>query len=375
MKSKTVSECRFLMDIWDNEKNKDLNPEELSSLSQIKAWWKCNTCGYEWQSQIKTRTISNGSCPKCRRFSNKKVSVSSVPDLMKYWGNNPDITPDDVSSYSKRVVNWRCPDCGYTWSSQVFTRMTSSSGCPACSRKVASKNYNALTEFPELEKYYDATVLDNPRLERLLPNARDVVHWECPDCGYKWEQSLHERIRRHGGVRRVASCPVCAGISVKGVNTNLSTEHPNIAKEWDAEKNGKSFDGIKATSTANYWWKCSEGHSYCMSPNDVLQTYKQGRIPCPYCDGRRILPGFNSLKALYPDLMKEWDEISNYALINPDEVGPGSKEDAWWICPNGHSYIMRINHRVMFSIRKMTACPQCKGQNRKKSHIYKREQQ
>jgi len=296
----------------------------------------------------------------------KKVPVSDVPELMKYWGHNPDLDPTELNQFSTEVATWKCPDCGYEWKSQVFSRNTARiKGCPACNRLVASEKYNALTEYPDLQKYYDYDAPNNPPLESLLPMSKKKVHWHCPDCDYCWEQPLKERVRRYKGIHRVADCPVCAGTSVKGVNNKLKADYPLIANEWDDEKNGKSCDGIKSGSTATYWWRCQLNHSYKMAPTDRVADLENGRISCPYCDERRIHPGHNSLKALYPELMKEWDEVSNYVLVDPDKVAPGTNEDAWWNCPKGHTYRMRISHRVIFHIRGITACPYCKGQNKK----------
>ena len=52
------------MDEWNYEKNKDINPNTLLPGSGKKAWWKCKTCGYEWFTDVRMRTIGH-SCPSC----------------------------------------------------------------------------------------------------------------------------------------------------------------------------------------------------------------------------------------------------------------------------------------------------------------------
>ncbi len=52
------------MDEWNYEKNKDINPNTLLPGSGKKAWWKCKTCGYEWFTEVRMRTIGHG-CPSC----------------------------------------------------------------------------------------------------------------------------------------------------------------------------------------------------------------------------------------------------------------------------------------------------------------------
>lgn len=97
-----------------------------------------------------------------------------------------------------------------------------------------------------------------------------------------------------------------------------------------------------------------------------------GKRDCPCCNDRKVYPGVNSFKVRRPDLMKEWDEIANYFSADPDTIGERSKEIAWWNCDKGHTYKMSIIRRVVFDYRGLTACPYCKGINKKKSHSFRR---
>ena len=53
-----------LLDEWHPSKNLDFFPHEVTSGSKKKAWWKCNKCGHEWQTQINNRSRGSG-CPIC----------------------------------------------------------------------------------------------------------------------------------------------------------------------------------------------------------------------------------------------------------------------------------------------------------------------
>lgn len=51
---------------WSNKNEK--KPNEVTAFANSKAWWKCNTCGYEWNTLISTR--SGGSkCPCCSGYT------------------------------------------------------------------------------------------------------------------------------------------------------------------------------------------------------------------------------------------------------------------------------------------------------------------
>ena len=74
-------------------------------------------------------------------------------------------------------------------------------------------------------------------------------------------------------------CPFCAGQRViSGVN-DLFTLRPDLAKEWDYEKNDtlKPSD-VMVSSGKKVWWKCSKGHEW----ETTVNTRSGGR-GCPYC--------------------------------------------------------------------------------------------
>ena len=53
-------------DEWSDKNEK--KPTEVMAFANSKAWWKCNTCGYEWNTLISTR--SGGSkCPCCSGYT------------------------------------------------------------------------------------------------------------------------------------------------------------------------------------------------------------------------------------------------------------------------------------------------------------------
>ena len=71
MKNKKIIEYSNLMQEWDWEKNNQLNliPENLSSGSNKKVWWRC-AHGHEWQAVIGSRHNGRG-CPNCRKIKLK----------------------------------------------------------------------------------------------------------------------------------------------------------------------------------------------------------------------------------------------------------------------------------------------------------------
>ena len=51
---------------WDYKKNSDIDPTQIKPENDSKVWWKCSSCGHEWQARIGNRSRGDG-CPACRR--------------------------------------------------------------------------------------------------------------------------------------------------------------------------------------------------------------------------------------------------------------------------------------------------------------------
>lgn len=49
---------------WNLERNIGIKPEDVTSKSGKKVWWKCSK-GHEWEAVIGNRTASNNQCPYC----------------------------------------------------------------------------------------------------------------------------------------------------------------------------------------------------------------------------------------------------------------------------------------------------------------------
>ena len=102
-------------------------------------------------------------------------------------------------------------------------------------------------------------------------NTRLAVR--CRACGYSWDAFP-------ATILRSCSCPCCTNrVAVKGIN-DLATTHPDIAAEWDYERNGelKPTD-VVAGSSKRVWWRCPEGHEW----QAIIYRRKAGGGNCPVC--------------------------------------------------------------------------------------------
>ncbi|MFA7219498.1 MAG: zinc-ribbon domain-containing protein [Synergistaceae bacterium] len=145
------------------------------------------------------------------------------------------------------------------------------------------------------------------------------------------------------------------GIPIQGEvtpETCLAATHPELAKEWDYEKNGDLTPcTITRGSHKKVWWKCKKGHRWEAAINNRVK----GRS-CPYCSNTSICKD-NCLSALNPELAKEWHPTKNGSLT-PEDIGSGSSKKVWWICHNGHEWECCVNARS----NKGTKCHYCNNQ-------------
>ncbi|MBO4483833.1 MAG: zinc-ribbon domain-containing protein [Lachnospiraceae bacterium] len=168
--------------------------------------------------------------------------------------------------------------------------------------------------------------------------------WWLGKCGHEWKAKITNRF--HG-----AGCPFCSGrYTIVGEN-DLATTNPELAKQWHSEKNGNLTPcDVKEYSNKKVWWKCNEGHEW----QAVIGSRKNRG--CPYCSGNKVLEGFNDIKTLFPELIKEWHPEKN--SIKPEMISRGYDKKVWWLCEFGHEWAAPVYNRI-----KGSGCPYCsKGQ-------------
>ena len=107
-------------DEWSDKNEK--KPTEVMAFANSKAWWKCRTCGYEWNTLISTR--SGGSkCPCCSGYTfikGKNDLKSTHPQIAEEWSEkNFPLKPNEVNAKSRKNVWWRCGKCGSEWKSVI----------------------------------------------------------------------------------------------------------------------------------------------------------------------------------------------------------------------------------------------------------------
>lgn len=108
----------------------------------------------------------------------------------------------------------------------------------------------------------------------LTEGSGKKTWWIC-ERGHEYDVTPKHKSQGYG-------CPYCSGRRVlKGFN-DLATTHPDIASEWNYDKN----DGLLPTqvthgSTKKVWWICRSGHEFNRSVNNRTSRKYSGM--CPFC--------------------------------------------------------------------------------------------
>ncbi|WP_176757347.1 zinc-ribbon domain-containing protein [Butyrivibrio sp. INlla14] len=328
---------------WHPTKNGNVTPDMVASRIGKKAWW-LGPCGHEWEAAISSRTKGIG-CPFCRNLyalEGFNDLTTTHPELAKEWNyeKNGSLRPTNVTFGSRKKVWWKC-EKGHEWEDAVKDRAKGKK-CPYCTNQKVLPGFNdLLTVNPEAASEWNYEKNGTLTPDKVKYSANIKVWWKCAK-GHEWEAFVFNKSKGHG-------CPYCSNFSALAGYNDLATLNPQLAEEWDHEKNV----GIKPTdvtigSKKKVWWKCTNGHEW----EATVKSRVSGNN-CPFCAGQAVLTGFNDLATTNPALAEEWNYKKN-GKLRPTDVTAGTQMKVWWICANGHEWQATTNSR-----NRGNTCPYC----------------
>ena len=177
-------------------------------------------------------------------------------------------------------------------------------GCPYCAGIMVVAGVNDLqSQFANISKQWDYRK-NLKRPDEVHAHSNKYAWWRC-QRGHSWRALINNRTRKGLG------CPYCSGLLAIPGETDLLTLCPDLASEWDYDKNNLDIRSITGYSSKLVWWVCKRGHSWCVA----VKTRRKGN-GCPYCAGKKAIPGETDLLTLAPHLGKEWDHEKNTVKMN-----------------------------------------------------------
>lgn len=329
---------------WHPSLNSGLLISQVSAGSDRKVWWICAQ-NHSWAARVYSRKNGAG-CPYCaglQVLTGETDMATTHPELAARWHpeRNGRLLPSQVFAKSGKKYWWLCQQ-GHTYQDSS-SHQASGRGCSVCSGYMVIPGVNDLqTTHPQIAQEWNYQKNENLKPTQVIMGTHKNLWWVCKE-GHEWQST---------GTNRKAgnNCPICAGQMVMpGVN-DMATTHPELARQFDARKNGGiTPTQVIAGTNKKIWWICDLGHSWKVSGNNRVSI----NSGCPVCSGRLILPGFNDLATTHKDLVSEWHPTLNGNLL-PSQVSTGTHKKVWWLCKEGHSTKVMIYSRAIGG-----GCPVC----------------
>lgn len=210
-----------------------------------------------------------------------------------------------------------------------------------------------ISEIPDLMREWDGDKNEEIGLypDKMLLGSNKKAWWRCRN-GHEYLEQICQKTKGK-------PCPYCANKRVLMGYNDLKTCYPDIAREWDYNKN-KSVDinDVVCGSNKKVWWKCSScGHEWVAK----VQQRTVRKSGCPQCAihkrsakrGKTLLKNKGGITSSL--LLKEWDYVANQDLL-PSHVTNGSGKSVYWKCSVcGFRWQAKVCNRAISG----RGCPYC----------------
>lgn len=250
---------------------------ELYPSSKVKVWFKCVE-GHHYQMSLGSRTHKNYCCNVCSGH----VIITGVNDLKTLFpriASEMDaadnlLKSSQIGVSSKDKIDFKCEN-GHVFSARIDNRVWSKTNCPYCCNQKVLFGYNDLaTLYPDVAKKFDYEK-NTTTPDKIIANSSKKYYFTC--------NNRHSYlISVHSMTKLGTNCKYCKRVDVWPGFNDLETLLPELAEEFDLERNDRSPSEVAAFSgTRKYWWKCKEGHSFQSTTKN--RAYRGDG--CIYCTG------------------------------------------------------------------------------------------
>lgn len=353
----------YAAEVWSDENEKSYTNYLPDSDEYAK--WVCRKCHGTFKSPIDLyiRDAESGinRCPYCLNLEPKagfNTLEMYIDDIDEVW------SPKNMLSYTHYIFNcdmsalFICKKCHGTYSyavnRYVSERRKGLETCPYCQNKSVLAGYNSLDTV--LDNIDDIWSNKNERdyTEFTIYSAKKAI-WKCPKCGGDFRRKIRDYIRNFE--TNTENCPYCSGNKVLAGYNSLDTVLDNIDDIWSS-KNDRSYTDFSPSSFESVEWKCPVcAGTFKQKIRSYVTQVENGNNPCPYCNGKRALAGFNSLETVIDDLDDVWDKSNEKSYT---EVLLGSSYNAYWKCRTCNGvYQKKVSDYVKAVKEEKSICPYC----------------
>jgi len=250
------------------------------------------------------------------------------------------IKPEEVSLSNSDKVYFYGRTCKHKFEKtfREVLRKDREINCPYCTGKQILIGFNDLKSVcpkffnntDSIQWDYDKNNEENLYPENFTKSSHKKVWVKCNN-GHSWKANISNVFDKEKG------CPYCSHkIPIIG-ETDLKTKFPEIAKEWDYDKNYpyRPEDFLFASNKKVHWIKTIKKYNkiWKLEWEDIISVRTLQDAGCPYLTNKKLLIGFNDFKSwcIYNnrvDLLEEWDYNKN--TLKPEECLDGGSKNIWW---------------------------------------------
>ena len=314
---------------WHPTNNGDVTPYDVAKRSSINRWWKCSTCGFEWQATPGNRVGELCGCPEC----SKRMRTSFPEKALAYYigkyfvDMEENAHPEALAAVGMELDIWLpSQSTAVEYDGQYWHRSTD-------------------RDLLKDRACHDAGIrlirVREPECPALDDSVSEIIL--RGDCrGYAdLDEAVRECLIKLGVYDDidVDSCRDSVAIATmlgRGIKQNGTVQEmfPEVAAEWHPTKNGDLRPDMFTPGTATkVWWLCPE----CGNEYETRISHRCEGHGCRRCASRRTAAkratpkAGESLLEKYPEIAAEWHPVKNGDLT-PSDVRAGSHRSVWWKC-------------------------------------------
>ncbi len=284
---------------WHPTKNDNLKPTDVVAGSARKVWWKCPK-GHEYQAKVCARSVLHNGCAKC-----KEGNQTSFPEQAIYYYVKQ-VFPDAINRYrdifdngmeldifipSKRVAVEYDGSFYHKKERSLKREKIKYNTCRQHRIKlirICAKDNSDVFNLTSDYTFIEPTLDDCDNTEGLDKIIRELLWMLETDFGLSPQRQY---IRQNGMLIRKISADVNIERDRYKINAyrenatfkkSLAVVRPDLAAEWDYEKNqGLTPEMFPSGSHAKVWWICKMcGTSY----EKIIRTREKLKVTCPKCN-------------------------------------------------------------------------------------------
>jgi len=333
----------ILLNEWDFERN-NIQPTEVSPFSNWKAYWVCKF-NHKWSAKIHNRTIHGSGCPECNPQSSK-IEIYILCELRSIFPN---------TEWRKKFNGVECD----IYIPEINIGLEIDGGYWHKDKLIKDEQKNDFFKDIDIQlvRVRDKSLPQTSVMNIQFTNGEDLQ--QITNRLFNFLLSFDAKFRKYkfNQSAKIEYKKMISRLPAPSEGETLSDTHPEIADEWDYQKNYPlTPDLFSYGSQQDFFWICPENHSF----ESIIKNRTINKSGCPACYKnnssiiamRGKLKHTVSLQEENPDYLNMFDSEKN--SFNPSDIPLMSTKKLWWKCENQHFF-----QRTAASMSVNQSCPEC----------------